>query len=176
MKKPLSIVLITTLVLSIGSLLFYWYQVRPSQIKHECSWVKMHDEAKPGRPAMTKEQLIAKGIIRSCQKEIDVLKMVDPKANYALGDMSVHARSADGWLSSLFSDPLWKATSCIEDGNRVIASYKNPVTLSSSAVAFIRTIALWYPIQISLWAPVMKANQNWSTMRWVGCSVFIHHD
>jgi hypothetical protein len=109
---------------------FYWFQVRPSQIKHDCSWVKMHDNAVPARPAMTKEELIRNGIIRSCNNEIEALKKVIPDANYKLGDMSVHETfmpSVDGVIRSLFDDPLGEATSCIEDGNKVIAAYKNSI-------------------------------------------------
>ena len=32
---------------------FYWFQLRPAQIKHECSWTKRHSDAVPG---ITQEQ------------------------------------------------------------------------------------------------------------------------
>lgn len=57
---------IYVLLFIIALLLFYWYQVRPSQIKHDCSWVKINHVAVPAYPAMTKDELLAKGIITAC--------------------------------------------------------------------------------------------------------------
>jgi hypothetical protein len=122
--------LILFLILTSTAFLFYWFQIRPAQIKHECSWVKMHVDAKPGRPSMTKEQLIEKGIIRSCKAEIDALHKADPSKNYQLGDMSVHtiySPMVNGVIRAMSTNPLEQATSCIEDGNKVITEYKNPV-------------------------------------------------
>lgn len=48
------------------SSLFYWFQIRPSQIRHDCSWVKYTTGAIPAKPAMSEEELITKGIIKSC--------------------------------------------------------------------------------------------------------------
>jgi len=79
---------------------------------------------------MTKEQLVAQGIIRSCEDEIDELKKVMPDVDYQLGDFSVitkDMRTKNGGFQSLFDDPLWKATSCIEQGNKVIKDYKNSI-------------------------------------------------
>ncbi|TRZ50709.1 hypothetical protein D4R99_05605 [bacterium] len=42
-------------------LLFYWFQYRPSQIKHSCSWVKEIVSYKPARPAMTEKELRENG-------------------------------------------------------------------------------------------------------------------
>jgi hypothetical protein len=129
MKRLILVIVAVIPLLLITACLFYWYQWRPAQIKHQCSWVKRHSAGVPGRPAMTKDELIAKGMIRSCQKDIAALKKVDPGANYSLGDMSVHATftpSTDGLIRAMIGDPLYDATSCIEDGNKVIADYKTP--------------------------------------------------
>lgn len=37
---------------------FYWFQLRPTQIRHDCSWVKRHNDAIPAQEAKTKEQQI----------------------------------------------------------------------------------------------------------------------
>jgi len=129
MKKYISIVFLFLFICSMGGLLFYWYQIRPAQIRHDCSWVKHHSGAVPARPALTKEELIAKGIIRSCKAEIEALYKVMPSATYELGDNNVHATplsTIDGKFRAMSDDPLWEATSCIEDGNKVIAEYKSP--------------------------------------------------
>ena len=46
--------------------LFYWFQWRPSQIKHGCSWVKMHTDAIQAKTGMTEEELREKGLLRTC--------------------------------------------------------------------------------------------------------------
>lgn len=45
---------------------FYWFQVRPSQIKHECSWVKRHADAIPAKAGKTETQLKAEGKLKDC--------------------------------------------------------------------------------------------------------------
>jgi hypothetical protein len=45
----LAILVIASLTVA-GS--FYWYEWRPTQIKHNCSWVKMHTNAIPAQPAI----------------------------------------------------------------------------------------------------------------------------
>jgi hypothetical protein len=35
---------------------FYWYQIRPAIIKHNCSWVKRHEDAKPANPGVTQAE------------------------------------------------------------------------------------------------------------------------
>lgn len=115
-------------ILLLFSGLFYWYQIHPAQIKHECSWVKQESEAKPAIPAMTKEQLIEKGIIRSCQTEIELARKVDPYSTYELGTHKIFARfsPSEGIIKSMFDDPIWEATSCIRDGDKIIAEYEKP--------------------------------------------------
>lgn len=120
---------ITFLLLVFGLLLFGWFAVRPAYIKHTCSWVKKHSDAVAAIPAMTKDDLISKGIIRSCVTEIANLKKVIPSANYELGTNNVYATSMstiDGKFRAMSNDPLWQATSCIRDGDKIIDEYKNP--------------------------------------------------
>jgi len=62
-----SLLIVTIVVLTtIGSLLFYWFQYRPSRIRHDCSWVKEMVGYEPAKPAMTEKELLAKGIIDNC--------------------------------------------------------------------------------------------------------------
>lgn len=44
-------------LLVIGSGLFYWYELRPAKIRHDCSWTKVTDPAKPAVPAITREDV-----------------------------------------------------------------------------------------------------------------------
>ncbi|MCL4354244.1 hypothetical protein M1349_02105 [Patescibacteria group bacterium] len=62
---------VISLFVIFGASLFYWYQIRPAQIKHDCSWVKMHSDAIPARVGMNEEELKAKGMIKSCPPETD---------------------------------------------------------------------------------------------------------
>ncbi len=92
--------------LLIGSFLFYWYQIRPAQIKHECSWIKKHSDAIPARPAMTETELRTKGLIRTCPT---------PTITPAEGYMPLEQRRI--FFLNLFS--------CENDNKQVIAEYKN---------------------------------------------------
>lgn len=65
-NKKIYLIGVTTLFLLVG--IFYWFQIRPSQIKHDCSWVENHSEAKPAIPAMTESELRDKGMIHDCTK------------------------------------------------------------------------------------------------------------
>lgn len=54
------------LIVSISGGLFYWFQLRPAQIKHDCSWVRHYDPGKSAEPAMTENQLWEKGLLKDC--------------------------------------------------------------------------------------------------------------
>lgn len=45
---------------------FYWFQWRPTQIKHDCSWVKWTKAMVPSRPAMTENEVKEKGLLEDC--------------------------------------------------------------------------------------------------------------
>jgi hypothetical protein len=36
---------------------FAWYEVRPAYTKNKCSWVERHENAYPGRPATSAEEI-----------------------------------------------------------------------------------------------------------------------
>lgn len=44
-------------ILLIGVGFFYWFQVRPAQIKHDCSWVQRHQNSIPAEPGLTQEEI-----------------------------------------------------------------------------------------------------------------------
>lgn len=62
-KKKILLTLLSLLLLVAW---FYWFQYRPAQIKHDCSWIKRHSDAIPARPTMTETELRTKGVIRDC--------------------------------------------------------------------------------------------------------------
>ncbi len=45
---------------------FYWYEVRPAKIRHDCSWVKHTSGFVDAIPAMTEDELWQKGLLRDC--------------------------------------------------------------------------------------------------------------
>ena len=102
---------------------FYWFQVRPSQIKHDCSWVKMHSNATPYRSAMTQAELESKGIIRTCKSDFDLVRKIAPNYDINSGDVSLFDKS----YTFAQTHAIWNATSCRKDSDRVIAAYKNPI-------------------------------------------------
>lgn len=63
MKK---IFISTVLLLIIFVFSFYWFAWQPSQIKHDCSWIKVTDLAVPAYSAMTEDELRAKGLLKDC--------------------------------------------------------------------------------------------------------------
>lgn len=66
MKKQKT--LLTIFILLIVSAVFYWFQIRPSKIKHDCSWIAHHEDAVPERQAMTEEELREKGMLEDCDR------------------------------------------------------------------------------------------------------------
>lgn len=54
------------LLLTIASGLFYWYEIKPAKIRHDCSWVKQTSPAISGRRAMTVEELTREGKLQNC--------------------------------------------------------------------------------------------------------------
>ena len=123
MKRFALTICITTSVIGLGSFLFYWYQIRPAQIRHDCSWVKQHSDATPARPAMTRAELEAKGIIRTCKNEFDLLHKELPTYNVETDnyfDLSKHYTFEQTHI-------IWNATSCREDSDKVIADYKKEI-------------------------------------------------
>lgn len=69
--------------LLIGGIFFYWYEIRPAIIKHDCSWViDRHENAKEAVPAMTEAQLKEKGWLPDC----NVLESEKDIENAILGE------------------------------------------------------------------------------------------
>jgi hypothetical protein len=52
----------TVLALILLGGLFYWFAYRPTQIRHDCSWVKRVNPSTPIQPAITKEDVEASKI------------------------------------------------------------------------------------------------------------------
>jgi len=63
-----------TLLIALGVLvfvfMFYWVMVRPSRIKHNCSWVKEMVGYEPAKPAMTEAELLKNGILKKCGESV----------------------------------------------------------------------------------------------------------
>jgi hypothetical protein len=66
MKKGKILVIISVLIIIIS--IFYWYEIRPSQIMKECSWMKV---VKPAKEAVTKEEAGKnKKIYEECMNQV----------------------------------------------------------------------------------------------------------
>lgn len=63
MKKYLLLIAFLLIILSLS---FYWFAWRPTQIKHDCSWIKWARAAVPARPAMTANEVKEKGLLKDC--------------------------------------------------------------------------------------------------------------
>lgn len=68
--KNQKIVAILFIILGI-SFAFYWFQYRPVKIRQDCSWITIHQDAVPAKPAMTEEELKAKNMLEEeCKSNI----------------------------------------------------------------------------------------------------------
>lgn len=70
-------------LLVVFTCVFYWYEYRPTRIRHDCSWVKVVDPVVPAVPAITKED-VNEGI----KKHNECMNENKPK--YTIGDGKVH--------------------------------------------------------------------------------------
>jgi hypothetical protein len=70
MNKRLSIITVAVTGLILLGSLFYWYQVRPASIKHDCSWVMVHEDMKS---AVTQAEIDAE----TKKREIDCANSKD---------------------------------------------------------------------------------------------------
>ncbi len=50
LKKNRKYILIAILVPTVLGVLFYWFEYRPTKIRHDCSWTKEYKIAKPAEP------------------------------------------------------------------------------------------------------------------------------
>lgn len=67
-KKGIYAFSVVVVLLLITGVSFYWNEIRPAKIKHDCSWVRKTSPAKPAEPAMTEDQLRAKGMLEDCSR------------------------------------------------------------------------------------------------------------
>jgi|SRR3989344_3799780 len=67
-KENKTRMLLILLVVFLISSWFYWNEIRPAQIKHDCSWVRKTSPGEPAKQAMTEEQLRINGILEDCNK------------------------------------------------------------------------------------------------------------
>ncbi len=60
-----------TLIVVVITGLFYWYELRPIKIKQDCSWVNVHEDAKPATSGITQEEAeeSKKKCLTKCEQE-----------------------------------------------------------------------------------------------------------
>jgi hypothetical protein len=105
MKK---VIIITVMLFIVLVSLFYWFQIRPTQIKHDCSWMKQHSDAIPTQPAESEDQLKKDGKIQTCLTESEY------RAKYNLSSIL--------GIGPMIDNPEF----CNKDNERVIANYSKP--------------------------------------------------
>lgn len=100
--------MLSVTVLALGTFLFYWFQLRPAQIKHSCSWIKEYVGGEPARPAMSEKEARSKGLLKDCSpRPLDL-------PNSASGN----------FLNSLFTPEALAA--CEKENQRLILTYSTP--------------------------------------------------
>ncbi len=91
---------------------FYWFQVRPAQIKHDCSWIKEYVGGEPARLAMTEEEVSRSLLLKDCEIPQNINR-VNPGA-------------MDKLLIKFFT-PEWQVA-CEKENQRLISVYSKPRT------------------------------------------------
>ncbi len=98
---------------------FYWFQYRPTKIRHDCSWIKKHKDSILERPAqniydlsrVTVRDLEKKGLIQVCwgRENISVSEELDQydacsernnKVIQKLGLMKSAEPAKDWWIKT----------------------------------------------------------------------------
>lgn len=73
-KITISMKKLITLLIALGILailfMFYWQEIRPARIKHDCSWVKEMVGYEQAKPAMSEKELLEKGILKKCGESV----------------------------------------------------------------------------------------------------------
>ena len=60
MPSKMPLIIVVTLIFLISAVsAFYWFQFRPSKIKHDCSWVTTHYDEVPAKLGKTEEELFS---------------------------------------------------------------------------------------------------------------------
>lgn len=108
-KNDLYKTLVIVMLFVFAGTYFYWKEIRPSQIKHDCSWVKEVKEAQPEFPAMTESELREKGIVKACPTPL-------PIRIYRAGEY--YDENLELESSRIFTD------TCIKNNNIWISKYK----------------------------------------------------
>lgn len=101
-NKILILVLIA-LVILLEIFSFYWFQIRPAKIKHDCSWVKKHSDATPAKRGLTKEDLQEVGLLQDCDHLSEVEKLVCSYQNAKTIDENKPQKSTpakDWWIKA----------------------------------------------------------------------------
>jgi hypothetical protein len=80
--KPNMRVFVFLLIIVLVSFCFYWFQIRPTQIKHDCSWIKHHSDEVLTKKGLTESQLKEKGMLVACP----TLTLLPPKGGRLFGD------------------------------------------------------------------------------------------
>jgi len=108
MKKILAVI---PLFVVIGGGLFYWYEYRPSRIKHDCSWVKYMEGGQVERPTLSENELKEKGLLKDCMK---------------LKEQSEKIPAANSYSAKLLNETIQKESdNCLADNKWLIEDYKS---------------------------------------------------
>ena len=106
--------------LLLTAFIFYWFQWRPSQIKHSCSWVKRTEDAIPERPALSEAELKAKGLLKNCSSLTN-----DPS-------------TSDSRVTNFF-DQLGKRSNCEGNNKWIIEDYKTAKPAKSAREWYVKS-------------------------------------
>jgi len=114
MKRYFGIVTLIIFVLFIFVAFFYWLQLRPAQIKHDCSWTRAYVGGESAHPAMTEAELRSIGLLKNCE--------LLPKIINNSGSAS------EAFHDSVFEKRRMEVISgaCEAENTKLISSYSKP--------------------------------------------------
>ncbi len=102
----LTIFLVVALLLTA----FTWYEIRPSWIKHDCSWIKEIEAGVPAKPSMTEDELQANNMLSTCDKPVE--QPIQP-------DMTALERHRITVLNDAYDR-------CLENNRKIVSDYAQP--------------------------------------------------
>ena len=98
MKKSLIFVSIVSTLLFSG-VLFYWFEYRPMQIRHGCSWIKKTIAEKPADPGITNDEVNqSKKNFEQCKQEnkYNIAQKIEKDKSNKFGELSLEFAKKEG--------------------------------------------------------------------------------
>jgi hypothetical protein len=110
MSKKKDYILKAVFLILILGIAFYWYGIRPSKIKHDCSWIMVTKSAVAAHSAFTEKELKDRNMIKICPSP--AIDLINKKIE------------GNPYVSFEQNRERVLRESCENDNNKIISEYK----------------------------------------------------